>query len=146
MILFDVDVPRGASFLQVKQKIKELMKVEVDRQTLVFETEPMEDASQVPDRAWETYVVLSVAPLPGDPSFEIVAKSANREDDLITVKETQSVDDLRNDIAERWGLSHYTSIFLIRLPAPPGPMENGDLLSDYLTCQGVEILVKLHNA
>ncbi|KAF3441840.1 hypothetical protein FNV43_RR15755 [Rhamnella rubrinervis] len=139
-------MPRTASFLQVKQKIKEIAKVEEDRQTLLHnDVTVADDNAEVRDVVWEPYgfLQLRIAPLPGNPRFEIVAKSQNREDDSIKVKETQSVDHLRNKIATRWRIFPPTNITLLRLAHE---MEDGRLLSDYLICKGAEIDVLIHNA
>ncbi|KAF3441837.1 hypothetical protein FNV43_RR15752 [Rhamnella rubrinervis] len=139
-------MPITASVLQVKHRIKEITKIEENRQQLFYNLVTLKDDTEQLDYVlWQphTNLELSVYPLSENRRFVIVAKSQNREDDPIIVKETQSVDHLRNKIARRWGISPPTNITLLRLGHQ---MEDGYPLSDYLICKGVEIDVLVHNA
>ncbi|KAF3441847.1 hypothetical protein FNV43_RR15762 [Rhamnella rubrinervis] len=109
-----MEVPGPASFLQEKQKIKEIANVEEDRNPVLQ---------------------------PRDPKVSIVAKSSNREDEPINVRETQSAAHLRNKISRRWGIFPPSKITLTRLFHA---MEDDHLLSDYYVCEGAEVNVVVH--
>ncbi|KAF3441852.1 hypothetical protein FNV43_RR15767 [Rhamnella rubrinervis] len=138
-----MEVPDPASFLQVKQKIKEIANVEEDRQTLFYNQVRLEDEYFVHQFVYDEFaeLELTVTPLPGDPKVSIVAKSSNREDEPINVGETQSVAHLRNKISRRWGIFPPSKITLTRLSHA---MEDDHLLSDYYVCEGAEVNVVVH--
>ncbi|KAF3443015.1 hypothetical protein FNV43_RR16935 [Rhamnella rubrinervis] len=64
-----MEVPDPASFLQVKQKIKEIANVEEDRQTLFYNQVRLEDEYFVHQFVYDEFaeLELTVTPLPGDP-------------------------------------------------------------------------------
>lgn len=138
----EMEMPGPASFLQVKQKIKEIANVEEDRQTLFYNQVRLEDEYLVYEFVYDEFAELElrVAPLPGDPKVAIVAKSPNREDEPINVRETQSVAHLRNKISRRWGIPP-KKITLTRLSHD---MEDAHRLSDYYVCEGAEVNVAVH--
>lgn len=140
-VIPEIAIPPSATVLELKERIKEVLDVEVDRQTLQFCHLKLEN-----HRSIESYgsagslsmLEMEVTPLPGQPKFRIAVKSAFKED-VFMVRETQKVADLESQISQSWGILP-ESLTLFRLSEK---MERYHPLSAYYVNQDSEVKVAI---
>lgn len=136
----EIEMPPSATILELKEKIHELLKVEVGRQTLMFGHILMENDRIIDSYFFPQFIMLSltVTPLLGQPKVNISLKSIDKVEN-IRIRETQKVVELREKISRRWGIP-IKQITLFRLSEE---MDDNLLLSAYYICQDSEIEVKI---
>lgn len=141
-VIPEIALPPSATVLQLKERIKEVLDVEVDRQTLQFCPSTLENHRSLESYGFEhdglVMLDLEVAPSPGQPKFRVAVRSASMEDHF-RVTETQNVEDLKSEISRRWGIPPQM-LTLFRLSKK---MEDNHLLSKYYVSRHSEVKVEI---
>lgn len=135
-VIPEIEMPMFAPILDLKERIEEILDVDVARQTLNFNNQVLTNDQTIGHLNLGPFAALAlvVTPLAGQPKFNILVKSINEEIN-ITVKETTLVVDLKRKLERRRGIL-IEKITLHRLSK-----EMGDdfPLSAYYVCEGSEV-------
>jgi hypothetical protein len=137
----EIEMPASATILALKERINEVLNMEVARQTLSFGSMLMENDRIIDSYGFPQFVVLSliVRPLSGQRKINILVKSSSKVE-RIRMRETQKVAELREKISRRWGIS-VKKMTLLRLSKE---MDDNLLLSAYYISRDSEVEVKVH--
>ncbi|KAJ7976931.1 Ubiquitin domain-containing protein [Quillaja saponaria] len=133
----EIEMPPSATILDLKQRTKEELDVEVDRQTLLYNQ--MELSNEHPiEYVYQEFVTLNlvVTPLVGQPKINVVVRSSTAEG-FVRIKETYTVADFKRKIERLWGIPT-EKIILRRLSQE---MEDNLWLSAYYVNEGSEVEV-----
>ncbi|KAI6673274.1 hypothetical protein NL676_001180 [Syzygium grande] len=136
-----IEVTYFDTILNLKEMIRDVLGVEIERQTLVYDERTLLDDEEIRHCIFgrdSATVTLSVAPLPEGTKIAVQLESSLKQGSMRT-RETDSVADLRSKIERRWGLRN-CSITLFRLDT----QMNEDLpLSAYYVVDGTKIDVQV---
>lgn len=136
-----IEVTYFDTILNLKEMIRDVLGVEIGRQTLVYDERTLLDDEEIRHCIFgrdSATVTLSVAPLSEGTKIAVQLESSLKQGSMRT-RETDSVADLQNKIERRWGLRN-CSITLFRLDT----QMNEDLpLSAYYVVDGTKIDVQV---
>lgn len=134
---FEVEAIGPIRIEGVKQKIKNAVGVEPHRQTLYYNQMRLEDEYQVNLFVFEIFaqVELRVTPLPGNPKVTVLCNAANRDAEAVSIRESDTVQNLRTKLSVAWGLP----IEMISLHRFGSHMDDDYPLSDYYVCDGARV-------
>lgn len=136
-----IEVGHFENILNLKEMIRDVLGVEIGRQTLAYDERVLHDDEEIRHCIFgrdSVTVTLRVAPLPEGTKIAVQLESSLKQGSMRT-RETDSVANLRNKIERRWGLRN-CSIALFRLDT----QMNGDLpLSAYYVVDGTVIDVQV---
>ena len=101
----EIEMLISATILELKERINELLNVEVARQTLWYSYTRLKNNCSIESYGFGhcTWLALRVNPLMGQPKFNILVKFAGMVEH-IRVRETQTVAELRNKISRHWSI------------------------------------------
>ncbi|KAK1587329.1 hypothetical protein Q3G72_011798 [Acer saccharum] len=136
----EIEMPVSATVLELKKKIELVLNLKVERQTLRYDNEELNNDQSIAYYDFKKNVatlVLHFKLLSGKPKFNILVKS-NREEFNLKVKETTLVAELKKKVEK-----HSYSIKYLDLYHLSTKMDDDDLpLSAYYVSEGSEIDVK----
>ncbi|KAH7511980.1 uncharacterized protein LOC107431876 [Ziziphus jujuba] len=140
-IPFEVDAIGPMTFQQVKEKIRNAVNVEPERQNLYYNEVKMQDEHQVRQCVLDFfgYIELRVTPLPENAKVTVLCKARNRDVEAISIRETDTVESLRSKLSMTWGIP-MEKIVLHRCGSH---MEDDFPLSDYYVCEGAQVNVSI---
>lgn len=135
--------PVSSTILALKQSIQGVLDVEVERQTLQFEGQELQDDYQDRDYDFQpsSRVSLIVAPYPGNEDLTVQVRTTRRSIIFVTVKETMSVEEFKTLVGRQYGLLQE----LISLARLGVEMQDDSPLSECYLCKDtdVELTVKV---
>lgn len=136
----EIEMPATTTILELKERIDEILKVEVARQTLWFGFTSLENDHSIESYSFSHFTTLGliVRPLPRQLKFNILVKSSSRVEH-IRVRETQKVAELRNKISKHWSIP-VVNVAFIRLTKK---MDDDLPLCTYYIVQDFEVEVKV---
>ncbi|KAF8007707.1 hypothetical protein BT93_K1644 [Corymbia citriodora subsp. variegata] len=140
-IVPQIEVTYFDTILNLKEMIRDVLGMEIGRQTLVYDERVLLDNEEIRHCIFgqdSATVMLCVAPLPEGTKIAVQLESSLKQGSMKT-REMDSVADLRSKIKRRWGLRN-CSIALFHLDA----QMNEDLpLSAYYVVDGSKIDVRV---
>lgn len=137
----EIEMPASATILVLKERIKEILNVEVTRQTLWLGDILLENDRIIDSYDFAQFVMINliVTPFLGQPKVNILVKSSNKVEH-IRMRETKKVAELKNKISRRWGIP-VRKMTLHRLSKE---MDDNLPLSAYYINQDSEVEVRVH--
>ncbi|GLT25701.1 hypothetical protein SLA2020_008130 [Shorea laevis] len=107
-----ITCPVSSTILALKQRIYTLLDVDVARQTLFFEGQELQDDLHIKDYNLQPFseVALSVEPYNNDEKFTIQAMLSIDCSEIVRVRETMSVAELKGKVEKRFGCGECTAL------------------------------------